>query len=56
MSAKTCTIHEEKGQITLIELHTLSNCLPVNTDTYLRILHGLAMSGCVKLPVNTKAS
>lgn len=50
MSAKNNIIYEAKGEITLIELHSLRNCLPVSSDTYLRILHGLSMNGSVKLP------
>lgn len=50
MSAKKLIVHETKGEITLIELSSLVNCLPVSSDTYLRILHGLSMNGSVKLP------
>lgn len=42
--------HEEKGQITLLELYTLHNYLPVSKDTYYRILHGLLVKGLIKFP------
>jgi hypothetical protein len=43
-------IREEKGQITLLELYSMHNCLPVTKGTYLRILHGLLAKGLIKLP------
>lgn len=43
-------IHKVATEIEVIELLTLRNCLPVSSDTYLRILHGLSVSGYIKLP------
>jgi len=43
-------IHEAKGQITLLELYSMHNHLPVSMDTYLRILHGLLAKGLIKFP------
>lgn len=43
-------IREEKGQITLLELYSMHNRLPVSRDTYLRILHGLLAKGLIKFP------
>ena len=50
MAQKSSIIHEAMGQITLIELNSLENCLPVSSETYQRILHGLSVNGTVKLP------
>ena len=50
MSQKSPIIHEAAGQITLIELNSLENCLPVSPETYKRILHGLSENGTIKLP------
>ncbi|WP_300979983.1 hypothetical protein, partial [Sediminibacterium sp. Gen4] len=43
-------IYEAKGQITLLELYSMDNRLPVTKGTYLRILHGLLAKGLVKFP------
>jgi hypothetical protein len=50
MQQKKMKIHEKKGQITLIELPTLENRLPVSNDTYLRIVFALSAQGFIKLP------
>ncbi len=54
MAMKSLVVHEKAGKITLIELDNLENKLPVSTDTYLRILYGLTLSGYIKLPVKAE--
>lgn len=43
-------IYEAKGQITLFELYSIHNRLPVSMATYLRILQGLLAKGLIKFP------
>ncbi len=53
MAPNSLIIHEEKGEISLIEINTWQNLLPVSTDTYLRIIFSLAKQGYVRLPSRT---
>ncbi len=54
MAKNNFKVHEENGQITLIELDNMINFLPVSDEVYLRVINCLADQGLVKLPVQSK--